>query len=203
MLSRLCLAASLILVVTCLGCRARVSNVDKAQAETKQLKAELAQLQEEIKGLKSAAERSAAAAKSAAAKSTPTTAEKPAKKAGVADELERLDALRSKGILTPEEFAALKQAALNGPPPPTTSSVPSMKDINEQLRVIYGLYQNSKITNVERDQKKQQILDKPLRLENLKEDLELAHNLYQNSIITNVDLDLLKKKLLEAEPAQK
>src|SRR4029450_2853296 len=106
------------------------------------------------------------------------------------DELERLEALRTKGVLTAEEFETQKKAALASSKPAAAMTV---DELAGQFRTLRDLYNTSAINNVERDQKKQQLIDRP----DLKKDLETVQGLYNESVITNVEHTAIKKKLLE------
>jgi hypothetical protein len=146
------------------------------KAELDKLKAELAETRAELNSLKG-------------------------NKSGYIDELERLEALRAKGVLTAEEFAAKKKEALaiNAK---TKQPLSSMDELARQLHTLQGLYQSGTINNVELGEKKKQFIEGPLHLTDLKKDLETAQSLYQEGTITNVDFAALKKRLLAVEPGK-
>jgi hypothetical protein len=146
------------------------------QAELARTKAELEEARAEIRALKAAMQ------------------EKPAK-SGYLDELERLEALRSKGALTPEEFQAKKKAVLDKKAEPKPVASP-FDDLDKELRVLHGLFNNGIINNLEWAAKKQQLLKKPLSTTNLAKDLEKGKGLFDNGIINNLEWDALKKRLL-------
>jgi hypothetical protein len=114
------------------------------------------------------------------------------------DDLERLEALRAKGVLTEEEFAAKKQATLQGKGKRADAPL-TVTELAQQFRDLQGLYQTSAITNVDRDQKKAQLIAGPIAPGEMKSDLELVQSLYQESTLTNVERDALKKRILEFE----
>ena len=163
---------SVVLAAAGAGC------ADPKRVELEQLKAELAEARAELKALKAEQQQ------------------------GYLDELERLDGLRTKGILTPEEFEAKKKAVLAARPPHRATASP-MDELAKQLRTLQTLYSNNTITNLERDRKKSQLIAGPLSLTDLKKDLETVQVLYNENVITNLERDTLKKRLLEMEPAKK
>ncbi|MBC8115810.1 MAG: SHOCT domain-containing protein, partial [Candidatus Saccharimonas sp.] len=115
--------------------------------------------------------------------------------------LEKLDSLKSKGVLTPDEFDRRKQAILDRqqlsivvkPDPPPSG----MDELARQLRTLASLYGNSTINLQERDAKKVQLIQRPLHVSDMKKDLETVHALYNESAITLPERDTLKQKLLE------
>lgn len=114
------------------------------------------------------------------------------------DELERLEALRAKGVLTEEEFAAKKAATLQGNSKPPGAS-PTVQELAKQFRDLQGLYNAGAITSADREQKKRQLIAGPLAPigpGDLKSDLELVQTLYNESTINNAERDALKKRIL-------
>jgi putative oligomerization/nucleic acid binding protein len=118
------------------------------------------------------------------------------------DELERLETLRAKGVLTQEEFESKKKAALGASPKPEPPPS-SMDELAKRLRTIQGLYNSNVITNVEMTQQKNKLIDSTLVLTDLKKDLETVQALYNGNIISNVEHEKLKKRLLEMDSAKK
>ena len=128
----------------------------------------------------------------------------PAKRSvGYLEELDRLDALKTKGALSEAEFESKKRELLALPPsaasPPSsiTPGALQMPELAKQLRVLLELYQNNTINSIEREEKKRQLISKPLILLDLKSDLELVAALYNESVINNIEREELKKKLLQ------
>jgi hypothetical protein len=156
----------------CLGCR------DSEHADLEKVKAELAEARAELKVLKAEQQQ------------------------GYLDELERLAALRTKGVLTQEEFESKKKAALGGRPKQGPPPSP-MDELAKQLRTTQMLFSNNTITNVERDNRKRQLIAGPLSLTDLKKDLETVQTLFGENVITNVERDTLKKRLLEMDSIKK
>ncbi len=123
------------------------------------------------------------------------------------EELEKLDSLKTKGVLTQEEFDRRKQAILDGqklstvikPEPPASG----MDELAGQLRTLAALYSNSTINQQERDAKKAQLIARPLHMTNMKKDLETVQALYSDSTITQQERDTLKQKLLELDTGTK
>jgi multidrug resistance efflux pump len=119
------------------------------------------------------------------------------------EELEKLDSLKTKGVLTEEEFGRRKQAILESqklsiviqPEPPASG----MDELAGQLRTLASLYSNSTINQQERDAKKAQLIGRPLHMTNMKKDLETVQDLYNESAITQQERDTLKQKLLELD----
>lgn len=123
---------------------------------------------------------------------------------GYLEELEKLDTLRTKGVLTQDEFDRRKQAILDGQKlaivaKPERPAAPSsgMDELAKQLRTLASLYANSTINMQERDAKKAQLIQRPLRTTDMKKDLETVQALYGESTITLQERDALKQKLLE------
>jgi hypothetical protein len=153
------------------------------QAELARTKAELEEARAQIRTLKADMEKMPA-------------------KSGYLDELERLEALRSKGVLTPDEFQAKKKAALEkteGPKekaegPKQTAS--AYDDLDKQLRIHYGLFEKGTINNLEWNAKKQQLLKKPLSSNDPPKDLEKGKALFESGIINNLEWNDLKTRLL-------
>jgi hypothetical protein len=172
MFKRIVACVSTIVVSACLGCGA------SDRAELEKVKAELAEARAELKSLKSE------------------------KKQGYLDELERLEALRAKNVITQEEFETKKKAALSTSSKPEQSPS-SMDELAKQFRTIQTLWNNNTITAPERDQKKLQLINGPIVLEDLKKDLETVQKLWNENVITATERDALKKRLLEMEPMRK
>src|SRR5262249_28088696 len=80
---------------------------------------------------------------------------------GYVEELERLEALRAKGVLTKEEFEAKKRAVL-GRTEAEKRPPSGMEALEKQLRQLHSLYQNGTINFAEHDAKKAQMLRQPL-----------------------------------------
>ena len=122
-------------------------------------------------------------------------------------ELEKLDSLKTKGVLTQEEFVRRKIAILERQPVPAVEKpqapASGMDELTKQLRTLASLYTNSTINLQERDAKKTQLIARPLHMTDLKHDLETVHALYNESAITLQERDTLKQKLLELEGAAK
>jgi hypothetical protein len=173
---RVVVCLSLLAAPACAGCGSNErAELMKVKAELEETRAELEKARAELKAQE---------------------------KRGYLDELERLEALRAKGALTPEEFEAKKKAALQTAPSPQQAAS-AMDELAKQLRLLQSLYNNNTITNIERDQKKKRLIDGPLTLTDLKKDLETVQALYNESVITNLERDALKKRLLETEPTKK
>jgi len=119
------------------------------------------------------------------------------------DELERLEALREKNVLSQVEFNARKEAVMKSlehkPATAPAGSGNTMTDVAEQLRNVNSLYQKSTINNLDRDKAKKNLIAKPLVVTNMAKDLELVAALYQESVINNLERDELKKKLLDSD----
>ena len=122
-------------------------------------------------------------------------------------ELEKLDSLKTKGVLTQEEFDRRKSAILERQPVPTVEKpqapASGMDELAKQLRTLASLYTNSTINLQERDAKRTQLIARPLHMTDLKKDLETVHALYNESAITLQERDTLKQKLLELDGAAK
>ena len=135
------------------------------------------------------------------------TISKDAESKSYLEELEKLDSLKTKGVLTQEEFDRRKQAILESqklsnvtkPEPPASG----MDDLAKQLRTLAALYSNSTINMQERDAKKTQLIARPLHGTDMKKDLETVHALYNESAITMQERDKLKQKLLELDAGTK
>lgn len=123
------------------------------------------------------------------------------------EELETLDTLKTKGILSSEEFDAKKKAILEQQLPASTVKpeppVSGMDELAQQLRILASLYTNSTITLQERDAKKTQLIQRPLHVSDMKKDLETVLALYNESAITLQERDTLKQKLLELDTGPK
>jgi multidrug resistance efflux pump len=156
----------------CLGCR------KSEHAELETVKGELAEARAELKLLQSE------------------------QRHGYLDELERLAALRAKGVLTEEEFESKKKAAL-AERPKQGHPRSSMDELARQLRLTQTLFNNSTITNLERDNRKGRLIEGPLSLTDLKKDLETVQKLFNEGVITNYERDTLKTRLLKMESAKK
>ena len=106
------------------------------------------------------------------------------------EELEKLDSLKTKGVLTQEEFDRRKSAILERQPVPTVEKpqapapASGMDELAKQLRTLASLYGNSTINRQERDAKRTQLIARPLHMTDLKQDLETVHALYNESAIT-------------------
>ena len=175
-------SSAIILVVGIAGCGG------SASMENARLRAELEATQARM--LKVVAEAEAAKAKTPA----------------YLDELERLDALRSKGALTNEEFETKKQSLLStsAPAKPTVPAVEkplplTVKEIAAQLRTLQSLAQSNTLTIQEHNSKKTQLIAKPLRLEDFKADLEQVQQLFSESVISIQEYNQLKQKVLEID----
>jgi multidrug resistance efflux pump len=114
---------------------------------------------------------------------------------GYVEELERLEALRAKGVLTKEEFEAKKRAVLERPAV-EKQPVSAVQALDKQLRVLQSLYSNNTINLPERDAKKAQILRQPITLRDLQKDLETVQKLYSDNVINLPERDNLKQRLL-------
>ena len=123
------------------------------------------------------------------------------------EELEKLDTLKTKGVLTQEEFDRLKSAILERQPVPTVEKpqapASGMDELAKQLRTLASLYTNSTINHQERDAKRTQLIARPLHMTDMKKDLEAVHALYNESAITLQERDTLKQKLLELDTGKK
>ena len=119
------------------------------------------------------------------------------------EELERLDSLKTKGVLTQEEFDRRKSAILERQPVPAVEKpqapASGMDELAKQHRTLASLYGNSTINLQERDAKRTQLIARPLHMTDLKKDLETVHALYNESAITLQERDTLKQKLLELD----
>jgi len=171
MIRRFLIGVSMVVLAAGTGCG------DASRAELEKVKAELAEAKAKLKSLP--------------AEKTP----------GYLDELERLEALRAKGVLTQEEFETKKKATLGTSPRPE-QPLSSMDELSKQLRIVHGLYDKGIITNLEKDQKKGKLIAGPLSLLDLKKDLETVQGLYTDGVVTNLERDALKKQLLEMEPTK-
>jgi hypothetical protein len=114
---------------------------------------------------------------------------------GYVEELERLEALRAKGVLTKEQFEAKKLAIL-GRPEVEKRPVSAMEALAKQLRTLQSLYSNNTINLPERDAKKAQIIQQPITLTDLQKDLEMVQKLYHDNVINLPERDNLKRRLL-------
>lgn len=178
---------SIVLALWMCGCReANRAELERTRAELEKTRAELAQVQT----------RQAAIEKQAAAQS-------------YLEELEKLDSLKTKGVLTQEEFDRRKTSILERQPVPQ-SEVPQarpvasgMDELAKQLRTLAALYSNSTINMQERDAKKTQLIARPLHMVDMKKDLETVHALYNESAITLQERDTLKQKLLDLDTGKK
>jgi hypothetical protein len=114
---------------------------------------------------------------------------------GYVEELERLEALRAKGVLTKVEFEAKKRAVL-GRPDVEKRPASGVEALDKQLRLLQSLYSSNTISMVERDAKKAQVLQQPVTLTDLKRDLEAVQKLFSDNMITITERDALKQRLL-------
>lgn len=169
MYRRPCFWAALVLMLVGSGCGVA------ERAELEKVKAELAAVHAELQAQRAAAQSG---------------------KQGTVESLERLAVLQTQGALTKEEFDAAKKALLAPAAQPKESLTP-MDDLAKQLRTLQSLYSNGALNNIERDQKKQQLLQKGVKVTNLKKDLETVQTLYSESVINNLDRDALKQQLLK------
>jgi hypothetical protein len=182
----------LVAASTSLGCGGSYSKAEmaKVQAELATARSQLKTAEEEIAALKARPKPVEAPAAAA-----------PAKAMSDLEELERLDALRTKGVLTAEEFETRKKAVLYPAPKPIAPAKVgfTVQELADQFRTLQGLYNLSTINAEERDQKMQRLIDGPLAAGDLKTDLETVQGLYNLSVITAPARDALKKKILERD----
>lgn len=177
MVRRSLIGLSFVLLL-CAGCGHSNAALAKTKAELAKAQADLKEVQEELQALK----------KQSSVKSVTYI-----------EELERLDALRTKGVLTPAEFDAKKESLLKSSTKATPSAI-TVAELVQQLRTLHELYNNSTITNVERDSGMQKLIERPLVSRDLKADLEAIKALYNTSVINNVVRDAINKRILEGEP---
>jgi hypothetical protein len=173
---------SMLLALTSAGCGA------DSRAEIDKLKSQLAEARAELTALQTQA------------------------KQGYLEELERLDALRSKGSLTQEEFEARKKVVLQeeaeakkkaAQPPADKPRPNSIEDLAKQLRMLQALSTSFTISQGDWQKKKALILQNTLGVNDLKKDLELVQALQNEFTITQAESDLLKKRLLGIDQAKK
>ncbi len=183
MIARHCVWLSLVVVLSVSGCgNSDRRELERTRAELEKTRAELANLNSRVAKL----DQDHAAQ-------------------GYLEELEKLDTLKSNGVLTQDEFDRRKQAILDRQPlsivakpePPPSG----MDDLAKQLRTLASLYSQSTINLQERDAKRTQLIQRPLHTADMKKDLETVQALYNESTITLSERDTLKKKLLELDSA--
>lgn len=176
---------SIVLMLFMCGCGlSDRQELERTRAELNKTHAELAALQDRVAKLD----------QDAAAK-------------GYLDELEKLDTLTTKGVLTPEEFERQKRAILERqqssvvakPVPPASG----MDELAKQIRDLQSLYSNNAINLPDRDAKKTQLIKRPLQSTDMKKDLETVQALYNESAITLPERDTLRQKLLELDTGTK
>lgn len=174
---RLCLVAALLMVVC--GCnQSERVELGRTRAELDKTRVELVQLQARLLEI-----------------------EKQAAAHTYLEELEKLETLKTRGVLTQEEFDVRKRVILERQSVSIVSRAEGpktgMDELAKQLRTLASLYGNGTITMQERDAKRAQVIQRPLQAVELKKDLETVQSLYNDTSITMQDRDALKKKVLE------
>lgn len=102
----------------------------------------------------------------------------------------------SASVATPASVAV--ETAEESPPMPMTGEPWTVPVLAEKLRELDELYNQSAITNLERDAKKQAYLQRPLALTDLKSDLLAVQELYSQSLVSNLERDQLKATVLRS-----
>jgi hypothetical protein len=173
-----------LLTLAAAGCgEVQRAELEKTRAELAEARAELAAAQAELETAKTKAH------------------------ASYLDELERLEALRKKGVLTQEEFEAKKKAALAAPvPAPAAPARPrsgawTVDELAKEFRLLRSLFNNGTINSADLDRKKSSLVQKPIVLTDLKKDLETLQGLFNDGTINAAELSTLKTKILEIESA--
>ncbi len=132
-------------------------------------------------------------------------AEKPeqseARRTSYLDELERLETLKAKGALTPQEFDAKKQQLLAAAPAPAPSKGGDVDELDKLLRDLNGLFNKNVINGSEYNTKKQQYLQRKITVTNLTRDLEKIQKLFNEGILNGSEYNALKQQVLAADSA--
>jgi DNA repair exonuclease SbcCD ATPase subunit len=158
-------------------------------AELRELRAELAKTRAELRELRADLAKLRQALKAVVEKVQGPRA------LNYLEELEKLEALRLKGVVNALDFKRLRVDILARHEKPQRPLSP-MADLDRQLRDLGDLLAKGRINLAERDRKRAELVQRPLTVADLKTDLEMVRRLHDDGIITITQRDTLKRALL-------